>query len=144
MGRLLDMFIHKYNYTDFHELNIDWLIEETKVLLTEVDNLISWKDTHEDEYEQLKELYDQIISGDFPDSVKQAFYDWMTENAADIVGNMVNMVIFNITDDGYFVAYIPESWDEIQFGTTGLDTFSDLQPEYGHLVLSYEASTNAY
>ena len=144
MGRLLDMFIHKYNYTDFHELNIDWLIEETKTLLTEVDNLISWKDTHEDEYEQLKELYDQIITGDFPDSVKQAFYDWMTENAADIVGNMVNMVIFNITDDGYFIAYIPESWDEIQFGTTGLDTFSDLQPEYGHLVLSYEASTNAY
>lgn len=144
MGKLLDMFIHKYNYTDFHELNIDWLIEETKVLLTEVDNLISWKDTHEDEYEQLKELYDQIISGDFPDSVKQAFYDWMIENAADIVGNMVNMVIFNITDDGYFVAYIPESWDEIQFGTTGLDTYSDIQPEYGHLVLSYEASTNAY
>lgn len=144
MGRLLNMFVNKYNYTDFHELNLTWLITAVKELLNEVDNLLSWKDTHEDEYEQLKELYDQIISGDFPDSVKQAFYDWMTENAADIVGNMVNMVIFNITDDGYFVAYIPESWDEIQFGTTGLDTFTDLQPEYGHLVLSYEASTNAY
>lgn len=144
MGRLLNMFINKYNYTDFHELNIDWLIKAVKELLLEVDNLISWKETHEDEYEQLKELYDQIISGNFPESVKQAFYDWMTENAADIVGNMVNMVIFNITDDGYFVAYIPESWDEIQFGTTGLDIITDLQPEYGHLVLSYEASTNAY
>lgn len=144
MGRLLDMFINKYNYTDFHELNLDWVIAAVKELLSEVDNLLSWKKTHEEEYEQLKELYDQIISGNFPDSVKQAFYNWMTENAADIVGNMVNMVIFNITDDGYFVAYIPASWDEIQFGTTGLDTFSDLQPEYGHLVLSYEASTNAY
>lgn len=144
MGRLLNMFINKYNYTDFHELNLDWVIAAVKELLSEVDNLLSWKDTHEKEYEQLKELYDQIISGNFPDSVKQAFYDWMTENAADIIGNMVNMVIFNITDDGYFVAYIPESWDEIQFGTTGLDTYSDLQPEYGHLVLSYEASTNAY
>lgn len=144
MGRLLNMFINKYNYTDFHELNLDWVIAAVKELLSEVDNLLSWKDTHEEEYEQLKELYDQIISGNFPDSVKQAFYDWMTENAADIVGNMVNMVIFNITDDGYFVAYIPASWNEIQFGTTGLDAFSDLQPEYGHLVLSYEASTNAY
>ncbi len=144
MGRLLNMFINKYNYTDFHELNIDWVISAVKELLNEVDNLLSWKDTHEDEYEQLKKLYDQIISGNFPDSVKQAFYNWMTANAADIVGNMVNMVIFNITDDGYFVAYIPASWDEIQFGTTGLDTVSDLQPEYGHLVLSYEASTNAY
>lgn len=144
MGRLLDMFVNKYNYTDFHELNLSWLLAAITELLNEVDNLLSWKDTHEEEYEQLKELYDQIISGNFPDSVKQAFYDWMTKNAADIVGNMVNMVIFNITDDGYFVAYIPESWDEIQFGTTGLDTYSDLQPEYGHLVLSYEASTNAY
>lgn len=144
MDRLLNMFINKYNYTDFHELNLDWVIAAVKELLSEVDNLHSWKDTHEEEYEQLKELYDQIISGNFPDSVKHAFYNWMTENAADIVGNMVNMVIFNITDDGYFVAYIPESWDEIQFGTTGLDTYSDIQPEYGHLVLSYESSTNAY
>lgn len=144
MGRLLDMFVNKYNYTDFHELNLSWLIAAVKELLNEVDNLLSWKDTHEEEYEQLKELYDQIISGNFPDSVKQAFYDWMTQNAANIVGNMVNMVIFNITDDGYFVAYIPSSWDEIQFGTTGLDVNSDLVPEYGHLVLSYEASTNAY
>lgn len=144
MGRLLDMFVNKYNYTDFHELNLSWLIDAVKELLIEVDNLLSWKHTHEEEYEQLKELYDQIISGNFPESVKRAFYDWMTENAADIVGNMVKMVIFNITDDGYFVAYIPESWDEIQFGTTGLDTNVPLVPEYGHLVLSYEASTNAY
>lgn len=144
MGRLLDMFVHKYNYTDFHELNLDWLITATKELLKEVDSLDEWKSEHEKEYEELKTLYDQIISGEFPDSVIQAFNNWMTENAADIVGRLVNMVIFNITDDGYFVAYIPESWDEIQFGTTGLDTFTDMQPEYGHLVLSYEASTNAY
>lgn len=144
MGRLLDMFVNKYNYTDFHELNLSWLIAAVKELLYEVDNLILWKKTHEEEYEQLKELYDQIISGNFPESVKHAFYDWMTENAADIVGNMVNMVIFNITDDGYFVAYIPSSWNEIHFGTTGLDVNSELVPEYGHLVLSYEASTIAY
>lgn len=144
MGRLLNLFINKYNYTDFHELNLDWLISATKELLKEVDNLQDWKITHEEEYKELKSLYDQIVSGDFPEAVEKAFYDWMLENAADIVGKMINLVIFNITDDGYFVAYIPESWDEIQFGTTGLDTFTSLQPEYGHLVLSYEASTNAY
>lgn len=137
-------FNHKYPYTDFQELNLDWILKTVKDLFNRVDNLTSWKNTHEVEYEQLKGLYDQIVSGNFPESVKSAFYDWMTVNAADIVGNMVNLVIFNITDDGYLVAYIPESWDEIQFGTTGLDTFIALQPEYGHLTLSYEASTNAY
>ena len=144
MGKLLDLFVHRYNYTNFHELNLDWLISLVKETAQTADSLTEWKAEHEKEYEELKTLYDQIISGEFPESVIQAFNDWMNENAADIVGRLVNMVIFNITDDGYFVAYIPESWDEIQFGTTGLDTFTDLQPEYGHLTLSYEASTNAY
>lgn len=50
---------------------------------------------------------------------------------------IATMVFFGITDDGYFVAYIPESWKNITFNTTGLDINLDLQPEYGHLVLSY-------
>ena len=50
---------------------------------------------------------------------------------------IATMVFFGITDDGYFVAYIPESWDDITFNTTGLDINLPIQPEYGHLVLSY-------
>lgn len=50
---------------------------------------------------------------------------------------IVTMVFFGITDDGYFVAYIPESWDDITFYTTELDIFLEIQPEYGHLVLAY-------
>lgn len=134
MGRLLDMFINKYNYTDFHELNIDWLIDETKVLLTEVDNILSWKETHEDEYEQLKELYDQIISGEFPDTVQAAFAEWMSENAIDIVGEMIKTVHFGLTNDGYFCAYIPSSWEDVQFDT--VNDYSD--PLYGHLMLLYD------
>ena len=47
------------------------------------------------------------------------------------------LVFFGLTDSGYFVAYIPDGWDEIIFNTTGLDIQLDLEPEYGHLVLSY-------
>ena len=50
---------------------------------------------------------------------------------------IVTMVFFGITDDGYFVAYIPDSWDDITFYTTELDIFLDVEPEYGHLVLAY-------
>ena len=46
-------------------------------------------------------------------------------------------VYFGLTDDGYFCAYIPRSWQNIRFNTTGLDIDVPLQPEYGHLVLSY-------
>ena len=46
-------------------------------------------------------------------------------------------VYFGLTDDGYFCAYIPRSWQNVKFNTTGLDIETPLQPEYGHLVLSY-------
>lgn len=46
-------------------------------------------------------------------------------------------IFFGLTQGGNFVAYIPETWDEIQFGTTGYDTVAPMQPQYGHLVLSY-------
>lgn len=47
------------------------------------------------------------------------------------------MVFFGLTEDGYFVAYIPENWNDIQFATTGYDINVDIMPDYGHLVLLY-------
>ena len=46
-------------------------------------------------------------------------------------------VFFGLTDDGYFVAYIPDGWDDIIFNTTEYDIFISGFSEYGHLVLSY-------
>lgn len=129
-------FFNKYPYTDFHELNLDWVLETVKNLFNAVSTIDGWIDVHQIEYEQLKELYDDIIAGEFPDSIKQAFADWMNANALNLVGELVKMVIFNITDDGYFVAYIPESWSDITFGTTGLDLTLPGY-DYGRLVLSY-------
>ena len=49
---------------------------------------------------------------------------------------MVKQVYFGLTDTGYFVAYIPESWNDIIFGTSGLDDFP-AGVDYGHLTLTY-------
>lgn len=46
-------------------------------------------------------------------------------------------VFFAINDSGRFVAYIPETWKDIDFNTTGLDINLNIEPEFGHLVLSY-------
>ena len=71
-----------------------------------------------------------------------AFMEKYREEAEKIIKEEIEkyiatMIFFGITDDGYFVAYIPESWDDITFNTTGLDINVPIQPEYGHLVLSY-------
>lgn len=129
-------FFNKYPYTDFHELNLDWVLKTVKDLFAAVQEIDGWMDQHQAEYEQLKALYDDIMSGNFPDSIREAFAAWMEANALDLVGELTKLVIFNITDSGYFVAYIPESWDDIIFGTTGLD-IGIPGYGYGHLVLSY-------
>ena len=61
-----------------------------------------------------------------------------TAYAEKIIAEYIaTMVFFGLTDSGYFVAYIPENWGTIHFGTTGLDIDAPIQPEYGHLVLLY-------
>lgn len=72
------------------------------------------------------------------DTVQEWIDNYDTSFAESIIEEYIaTMVFFGLTDDGYFVAYIPESWDSISFETTGYDTNIDLMPEYGHLVLRY-------
>ena len=136
MGRLLDYFLNKYNYTDFHELNLDWIISVVKALLEEVDSLDSWKAEHETEYLELKKLYDDLMAGNFTPEMEAALYNWTVKHTVEIIGKAIKTVFFGITDDGYFVAYIPDSWSDITFGTTGLDTFPE-GVDFGHLTLLY-------
>lgn len=131
------MFFSEYPYINMNDMNLDYILKHMKAVMEAVNDLDDWRQQHETEYKQLKALYDQIMSGNFPPSVKSAFERWMNENALEIVGSMVKNVFFGLTDSGYFVAYIPDSWDDIIFHTTGWDIETELMPDYGHLVLSY-------
>jgi len=130
------MGFNQYPYINLNDLNLDWIIKHFRDFVDAITSLEEWRATHEAEYEELKKLYDDIVSGDFPDSMINALKEWLTRNAIDIIGELVKSVFFNLTDDGYFVAYIPESWSDIIFGTTGLDTFPT-GIDYGHLTLKY-------
>lgn len=72
-------------------------------------------------------------------SVIQSFIDnFDTSYAEQIIRDTIATMIFvEITDTGYIVYNIPEGWEDITFNTTGLDISLPLQPNYGHLVLSY-------
>ena len=137
MGRIIDYFMNKWPYTDFHQLNADWLISEWKELLEEVDKLDSWKVSHEAEYEELKALYDELLAGDYPDTFTDSLKTWIQNNIFDIVGEYIKFITVALNDDGYIVIRYPKHWNQIVFNTTGYDIFTDRQPEYGHLTISY-------
>lgn len=130
------MSYFEFPHTRTYDSDLGWLIKTVKELTKLVSGLEDWKTSHQEEYDQLKALYDAIMSGHFPPEIVEAFNKWFSQNALDIIGELVKMVFFGITDDGYFVAYIPEGWDDITFGTTGLDLLI-AGYDYGHLVLSY-------
>lgn len=75
--------------------------------------------------------------------------DWISNFDTSYLESLIaqylaKMVYPYITESGYIVYYIPESWADIQFNTTGLDiTNAQLSGnghvanyDYGHLVLS--------
>ena len=94
-----------------------------------INNLI---DTDREIYEQIDELKNEL-------KTVQDWIDNYDDNfAKDVLEKYIATMIFvEINDEGYVVYNIPEGWNDITFNTTGLDIILEMQPEYGHLVLSY-------
>ena len=91
--------------------------------LIEADKILS------DELEELKK--DVSAIQEFIDNFDTSFAEKVIRES------IATMIFVEITDAGYIVYNIPESWNDIMFNTTGLDIDLALQQEYGHLVLSY-------
>ena len=49
---MINLFTNKYPYTDFHELNLDWLLETYQTIIDDINELMSWMNTHKNEYEE--------------------------------------------------------------------------------------------
>lgn len=125
-----------FPHTHFYDSDLRELLKYVKTLWDRVNKLDSWKNTHEEEYKELKKLYDDLMAGNFTPEMEDALYKWTVDHTVEIIGQAIKTVFFGITDDGYFVAYIPNSWSDIIFGTSGLDTFP-AGVEFGHLTLTY-------
>lgn len=123
-------FFNEFPHTRTYDSDLGWMIKHVKKLL---DCCAS----AEEQLAALMQFMDDIENGDFPEAVVNAFKKWMNDNLLDIVGDLAKQVFFGLTTDGYFVAYIPESWDDIKFNTTEYDIRIAGFEQFGHLVLSY-------
>lgn len=97
----------------------------------------------QDELEKLKAEFEKFQDSGFEDYYEKQLAQWIKDNAATLFQLLAKQVYFGLTDDtysggaGYFVAYIPDSWSEIEFDTGavyGLDT-------YGRLILRWDADS---
>lgn len=131
------MAFFEFPHTRTYDSDLGWLIKQCKTNMEAIAVLEEWKESATDTIGDLQQLLDDIAAGIFPEEIANAIKNFIVRNFYDIVGDMMKMVWFGLTDSGYFVAYIPESWDDIQFFTTGYDFTTDLMPEFGHLVLGY-------
>lgn len=76
----------------------------------------------------------RIKNGEYIEVYVKALANWIDNNLQVMVSKIVKYVWFAINEDGYFVAYIPDKWDFIDFNT-------ELDPDdedYGKLALEWE------
>lgn len=130
-------------YTNFHELNLGWLVNTVKVLADKYEEL-DIEGTLEDLSQAIAGNTEAIASlnarfaalenGAYIENYIPALASWINANLQEVIARVSKFVFFGITDDGYFYVDIPESWSDVQF-STGLDPSKP--DEYLHLILTY-------
>lgn len=131
------MAFFEFPHTRTYDSDLGWLIKQVSSYDETIEAFNSWIAEYEPRIEDLEALAAALESGNLPAGVQQGITTWLTLHGADIVKSIIKNVWFGLTDAGYFVAYVPDSWADIIFKTTGYDINLALQPNYGHLVLQY-------
>lgn len=106
-----------------------------------LDKLICYSDMlgekvtlNREDIEALKSEFEEFKEHGFEDYYLAQIEQWIRENLEVLYHMLVKQVYFGLTDDGHFIAYIPESWDDIIFDT-GYNYADDT---YGRLILRWD------
>ena len=102
------------------------------------DMLADKANDHELRIDELERLFEQFMASGFNDYYADQIEQWVKDNMPWIMEKACKNVYFGLTLDGYFVAYIPENWNELVFDTGmvyGEDT-------YGRLILRWDVDNS--
>lgn len=91
-----------------------------------------------DDIGELQTLFEQFMESGFDDYYAEQVEKWIDDHLQWIFTHVAKQVYFGLTLEGFFVAYIPESWDDIVFDTGmqyGIDT-------YGRLILRWDVDNS--
>lgn len=129
--------LFKYPNNSTEVRNLDWIIKHFNEFIESINSIDGWIEQHEKEYNDLKKIIDDFNNGKFTDDFIESLKSWIVNNVNDLISYAIKNVWFGLTDSGYFVAYIPDSWNDIIFNTIGYDIDVEDSVNYGRLVLSY-------
>lgn len=93
-------------------------------------------ETLESIQKQNKAINDELSkfkNGEYVNVYINQLGSWIDSNLQELVGRVVHFVQFGINKDGYFIATVPNNWDNLTFSTV-LDPNDE---NYGCLVLHY-------
>lgn len=118
--------------------------QRVKHICYEIDKIIAYANmlgvninaTHDDVV-KLQELFQKFQDQGLAELYEKLLQQWVDDNMERIILRAIKFVYFGLTNDGYFCAYIPDSWDEITFDTGAVYGRSD----YGRLILKMQTDS---
>lgn len=120
------MAFNQFPYSNLHQLNLDWIIEEIKNLQISFEDLKQSSETHFNDLDNATVGIEKWIS-----SFDTAYIEKVVREY------LATMIFVEIGEAGYMIYHIPNNWDNMSFNTTGLDVVLQQMPQYGHLVINY-------
>lgn len=101
--------------------------------LVEANNYMQeWQATQDEVIRELTQQVEDFINGGYREDFDRFAQEWLDANIQQALTKAVHMVFFGLTDEGYFVAYIPQDWAFV------FDTIMNYADEnYGSLVIKY-------
>lgn len=112
-----------------------------KILNDHIDDynaLVTVVGEHSTAITELQEQLQEFMDSGFDDYYKEQVQAWIDEHLTTLIEAFYRkQVFFGLTQEGYFVAYIPDSWEDIEFDTGAVYGTE----EYGRLILKWDADS---
>ena len=100
-------------YTDFHNLNLDYILRYIKNLQDDSEEFKRHFGTNDEEIQKLKDWVNACNDGNIPEALTRGMLTWANLHMPDLIAKCIKNVFFGLDERGYFVAYIPGAWIEI-------------------------------
>lgn len=120
---------------DSQEQGIRQLWKVVKKLCEHADEICDQTNLNTEDIRKLHEAFEDFVEHGFESYYERQLERWFLDNAWKIYDRIARQAFFGLTSDGYFCAYVPESWREIEFDTGAVYGTE----EYGRLVLRFAA-----